>query len=179
MNYKKNEGRRKASNIFCCDGYMYSKNNENKIKINLRCVFYKKDCSSTAFIEFGGKIFNNQKHNHPKRFAEIEKKIEARIQNESEPSTLAPRDIYNQNINPENVDISAFTKISSIMRKRRANNFSPIPRKVEELDNLLTNPDFRTIDGNIFYRALASANDEFALIFLTDIHLSVSNRIHS
>ena len=49
-------------------------------------------------------------------------KIEAKIKNESETSTLAPRDIYNKNINPENVDISIFTKILSIMRKRRANN---------------------------------------------------------
>ena len=94
MNYEKIEGRRKGSNIFCCDGYMYSKNNEYKNKINLRCVLYKKDCSGTAYIEFG-KFFNNQKDNHPKSYAEIEKtKIEARIKNESETSTLARRDIY-------------------------------------------------------------------------------------
>ena len=121
---------------------MYSKNNEYKNKINLRCVLCKKDCSGTAYIEFG-KFVNNQKHNHPKSFAEIEKtKIEARIKNESETSTLVPRDIYNKNVNPENVDISTITKISSIMRKRRANNFPPNPRKVEEFDNLLKNPDF-------------------------------------
>ena len=65
------------------------------------------------------------------------------------------------------------------MRKRRANNFPPIPCKVEEFDNLLKNPDFGTIDGNIFYRTFASANDEFALIFLADIDLSFLNRIHS
>ena len=58
------------------------------------------------------------------------------------------------------------------MRKRRANYFPPIPCKVEEFDNLLKNPDFGTIDGNIFYRTFASANDEFALIFLADIELS-------
>ena len=115
---------------------MYAKNNEYKNKINLRRVLYKKECSGTAYIEFG-KFFNNQKHNHPKSFAEIEKtKIEARIKSESERSTLAPRDIYNKIINPENVDISTFRNISSIMRKRRANNFPPIPRKVEEFDNL-------------------------------------------
>ena len=40
------------------------------------------------------KFFNNQKHSHPTSFAEIEKtKIEGRIKNESETSTLAPRDI--------------------------------------------------------------------------------------
>ena len=96
MNYEKNEGRRISSNIFCCDEYMYSKNNEYK-KNNLRCVLYKKNCSGTAYIELG-KFFNNQKHNHPKSFAEIEKKtkIEARIKNESERSTLAPRVIYRE-----------------------------------------------------------------------------------
>ena len=50
---KKIEGRRKGSNIFCCDGYMYSKNNEYKNKIILRCVLYKEVCSGTAHIEFG------------------------------------------------------------------------------------------------------------------------------
>ena len=178
MNYEKIEGRRKGSIIFCCDGYMYSKNNEYKNKNDLRCVLYKKDCSGTAFIEFG-KLFNNQEYNHPKSFAIERTKIEASIMNESETSTLAPRDIYNRNIHPENVDISTFTKISSIMRKRRAKNFPPIPRKVEEFDNLLKNPDFGTIDGKIFYRTFASAKDEFALIFLADIDLSFLNRIHS
>ena len=137
MNYEKIEGRRRGSNIFCCDEYLYSKNNEYQNKINLRCVLHKKDCSGTAYIEFG-KFFNNQKHNHLKCFGDIEKaKIEARIKNESETSTPVPKDIYKENINPENVDVSTFTKISSIMRKRRSNNFPPIPRKVEEFDNLL------------------------------------------
>ena len=145
----------------------------------MRCVLHKKDCSGTASIEFG-EFFNNQEHNHRKSFAEIEKtKIEAKIKNESETSTLSPRDIYNKNINPENVDTSTFTKMSSIMRKRRANNFPPIPRKVEEFDNLMKNPDFGTIDGNILYRRFASANDEFALIFLAEIDLSFLIRIHS
>ena len=169
---------KKAPTFFCCDGYMYSKNNEYKNKINLRCVLCKKDCSGTAYNEFR-KFFNDQQHNLPKSFAKIEKiKTEARLQNESEISTLALRDIHNKNINPANVDISTFTKISSIVRKRKANNFPPIPRKVEEFDNLLQNLHFGTIDDNIFYRTFASANDEFALIFLADIDLSFLNRIH-
>ena len=65
------------------------------------------------------------------------------------------------------------------MRKRRANNFPPIPCKVEEIDNLLKNPDFVTIDGNIFYTTFASTNDEIALIFLADIDLSILNRSYS
>ena len=179
MNYEKIERRRKGSNIFCCDGYMYSKNNEYKNKINLPCVLYKKDCSGTAYIEFG-KFFSIFKSIiTQKSFAEIEKtKIEARIKSESERSTLAPRDIYNKIINPENVD-STFTKISSIMSKRRASNIPPIPRRVEEFDNLVKNPDFGTIDGNIFYRTFASTNEEFAPIFLADFDLSFLNRIHS
>ena len=55
------------------------------------------------------------------------------------------------------------------MRKRRAKSLPPIPHKVEESDNLLKNPNFGTIDGNIFYRTVASANDKFALIVLADI----------
>ena len=62
---------------------------------------------------------------------------------------------------------------------KKKSNFPPISRKVEEFDNLLKNPDFGTIDSNIFYRAFASANDEFALIFLANIDLSFLNRILS
>ena len=41
-------------------------------KIKLTCrVFSTKKTSGTAYIEFG-KFFNNQKHNHPKSFKEIE-----------------------------------------------------------------------------------------------------------
>ena len=66
-----------------------------------------------------------------------------------------------------------------VNHEKRKSNFPPILRKPEEFDNLLKNPDFETIDSNIFYRAFASANDEFALIFLADIDLSFLNRIHS
>ena len=65
------------------------------------------------------------------------------------------------------------------MSKRRASNIPPIPRRVEEFDNLVKNPDFGTIDGNIFYRTFASTNEEFAPIFLADFDLSFLNRIHS
>ena len=149
MNYEKIERRRKGSNIFCCDGYMYAKTMNSKIKLTCR-VFSTKKTFPVQPILNSGSFFIIQKHNHPKSFAEIEKiKIEARIKSESERSTLAPREIYNKFINPENVD-STFTKISSIMSKRRASNIPPIPRRVEEFDNLVKNPDFGTIDGNIF-----------------------------
>ena len=65
------------------------------------------------------------------------------------------------------------------MSKRRASNIPPIPRRVEEFDNLVKNPDFGTIDGNIFYRTFASTNEEFAPIFLANFNFSFLNRIHS
>ena len=65
------------------------------------------------------------------------------------------------------------------MSKIRASNIPLIPRRNEEFDNLVKNPDFGTIDGNIFYRTFASANEEFALIFLAEFDLSFLNRIHS
>ena len=134
MYLEKIEGHRKGSSIFCGDEYMYSKNNEYKNEINLRCALYKKECSGTAYIEFE-KFFNIRKHNAQKNFAEIEKKtnIVAKIKNESEASTLAPRDIYNNNIIPENVDVSTFWKKSSIMRIRRANNSHLFPKKLKTL----------------------------------------------
>ena len=72
MNYEKLEGRRKGSNIFCCDGYMYSKSNEYENKISLRCVFYKKDRFGIAYIEIE-KFFNTEKHNHAKKLRKSEK----------------------------------------------------------------------------------------------------------
>ena len=62
-------------------------------KIKTTCgVFSTKGTSGTATIEFG-KFFTNPKHNHPKRFAEIEKtKIQARKNSESQKWIFAPRD---------------------------------------------------------------------------------------
>ena len=65
------------------------------------------------------KFFNVQKDNHPKSFAEIEKKTqyEARTTIESETSTLAPGDVLNKSLNLQNVDMGTFTKRLSIMSK--------------------------------------------------------------
>ena len=102
---------------------MYSENNAYNNKIDLRCILYKKDYPSTAYIAFR-KFFNEQKHNHSKKFAQIGKaKIEARIKNESETSTLTPRDIYNKNINPEIVDISTFTENLVNHEKEKSKQF--------------------------------------------------------
>ena len=149
-------------------------------KIKLTClVFSTKRLFRYSLYWIRELFFQCPKHNHPKIFAEIEKtKLEARIKSESESSTLAPRDNYNKIINPENVD-STFTKISSIMSKKRASNIQPIPRRVEEFDYLVKNPDFGTTDGNIFYRTFASANEEFAPKFLADFDLLFLNRILS
>ena len=124
-------------------------------------------------------FFNIQKHNHPKSFAEIEKtKIEARLKNESERSTLAPRDIYKKIINPENVD-STFTKISSIMSKRRASNILPIPRRVEEFIIWWKTLISGQLMAICFTEHSLPANEDLALIFLADFDLSFLNRIHS
>ena len=64
------------------------------------------------------------------------------------------------------------------MTKRRANNFAPIPRKFDNFDTLLKNSDFGTINGNIFYRTVASAN-KITLIFLAVFDWSFLNSIHS
>ena len=42
MEFEKIEGSRKGSFIYCANGYIYTKNNEYKGKINLRCRSYKK-----------------------------------------------------------------------------------------------------------------------------------------
>ena len=48
MNYEKIEGRRKGFNVFCCDEYKYSKNNEYKTKITCGVFSTKKDRSGAA-----------------------------------------------------------------------------------------------------------------------------------
>ena len=160
----------KVPALFVVMGICIQKTIYTKIKLTFSVFSTKKDCSSTAHIEFG-KFFNNQEHNHAKSSAEIKKTtIQVRIKNESETSTPAPRNIYNKNNSPENLDISTFRKTTSIMRKRRAKNVQPFRRKVEDFDSLLKNPDFRTIDGNIFYRTFASHNEEIALKFPAEIH---------
>ena len=71
MNYEKIEGRRKGSNLFLLWWvYVFKKTMNTKLKLTCR-VFSTKKTSGTACIEFG-KVFNNQKHNQPKSFKEIE-----------------------------------------------------------------------------------------------------------
>ena len=52
MDYERIKGRRKSSSIFCCNGYMHSKKDNYKPKINFRRVLSKKVCSGTAYTEF-------------------------------------------------------------------------------------------------------------------------------
>ena len=112
-------------------GICIRKTLNTKIKLTCRVFFTKKTVPVQPVLN-SGSFFQYSKAQPPKIFAKIEKtKIEARLKNESEMSTLAPRDFYNKIINPEMVD-STFTKKSSIMSKRRASNILPIPRRVEE-----------------------------------------------
>ena len=78
MEFKKIEGSRKSSFIYCANGYIDTKNNEYKGKINLRCHSYKKRCSGTTAVE-NGMFFENQPHVLPKNPDEIQKiKIESK-----------------------------------------------------------------------------------------------------
>ena len=132
MEFERIEGRRKGSTLFCADGYIYTKNNEYKGKVNLRCAAYKKNCTGTAYIDVG-MLFTNKPHNHPRNFEEVEKiKVEARIKKQSESLTKTHRDIYNENTQASNVEIRSFAKISSVMRKRRANSFPKVLNKPED-----------------------------------------------
>ena len=126
MEFKKNEGSRKGSFIYCANGYFYTKNNENKGKINLRSHSYKKGCCGTAAVE-NGIFFENQPHTHPKNPDEIQKiKIESKMKNEAQRTPLAPRDIHNSNITSSSIEVSPFAKISPTMRKRRATVFPAV-----------------------------------------------------
>ena len=61
MEFEKIEGSRKGFFIYCANGYIYTKNNEYKGKINLRCHSYKKGCCGTVAVE-NGNFFENQPH---------------------------------------------------------------------------------------------------------------------
>ena len=126
MEFEKIEGSHKGSFIYCANGYIYTKNNEYKGKINLRCHSYKKGCCGTAAVE-NGIFFENQPHTHPKNPDEIQKiKIESKMNNEAQRPPLAARDIYNSNITSSSIEVGPFAKISSTMRKRRATVFSAV-----------------------------------------------------
>ena len=79
MEIEKIEGSRKASFIYCANGYIYTKNNEYKRKINLRCHSYKKDCCGTAAVEKG--IF----------FSKINPTLIPKIQMKSKRSKSSPK----------------------------------------------------------------------------------------
>ena len=151
----------------------FTKNNEYEGKINLRCHSYKKGCCGAAAVEIGN-FFENQPHTRPKNPDEIQKiKIESKMKNEAQRTPLAPRDIYNSNITYSSIEVSPFAKISSTMRKRRATVFPAVPKHFQDFDSLLKNSDLGRIEDNVFYRTYATANDEFALIFLPDLDINI------
>ena len=67
MNYEKIERRRKGSNIFCCDGYMYGKTMNTKIKLSCR-VFSTKKTFPVQPILNSGSFFQYSKAQSPKKF---------------------------------------------------------------------------------------------------------------
>ena len=120
----------KAPTVFVVMGICVEKTINTKIKLTC-VVFSTKKTSGTAYIEFG-KFFNNQEHNQPKHFAEIEKNKNWSKNKERVWNINSRAEGYNKNINPENVNMSTFTKIWSIMRKRRAISH-PFPAKLRNL----------------------------------------------
>ena len=98
ISWQKIEGKQKGSKIFVKDGFIYTKSNVYKDKINLRCHRHKNGCTGTAAIEFS--IFSHgQPHMHTEEYAEIEKTmIETKMKREAERTILPSRDIYDSNI---------------------------------------------------------------------------------
>ena len=80
MEFEKIEGSRKGSFIYCANGYIYTKNNEYKGKINLRCHSYKKGCCGTAAVENG--IFFRKSTPHSSQKSRWNPKDQNRVQNE-------------------------------------------------------------------------------------------------
>ena len=159
---------KKAPTIFFVLVFCIQRTMKTKTKTTWAVFCTKKTVAVLPLLNSGGfSVF--KKHNHSERFSIEKTNMAARTKNESETSTLASSDFKNNYINPENVELSTTTKISSIKTKRRANKFPPIPSKVEDFENLLKNPDFGMFESKIFYRAFASANDECALIILAVI----------
>ena len=93
---------REGGTVYVSNGFLYLKNNVYKGKINLRCQVHSSGCSGTGYIEHG-KFLEGKQHMHPQQFEKFETfRIESRIKTESEKSPLAPRDIYNKNLDPNN-----------------------------------------------------------------------------
>ena len=173
MEFEKIEGRRKGSSVFSSDGFIYVKNNEYKGRINLRCHLHKRNCCGTASID-NGKLFNNQPHNHPKNFEEIERiKIEAKMKNDCEVTSLAPRDIYNINVNTKNLEMTPFAKLASTMRKRRATSFMPVRRKAAGIDNELNVSELERVDDDdVIFKSYTNALEDLAPICMSGVDLS-------
>ena len=84
-----------------------------------------------------------------------------------------------KNLFKESLTRKSFTKMSLIMKKRKANSFATIHSKVEVFKKLSKTPGFGTIDGNIFYRTFAFVNNEFALMVLAETVTKFLNRLQS
>ena len=110
----------KSPTFFVVMGICIQKAMQTKTKTTSGVFCTKETVPVLPLLNSGG-FSKFKKHNHRESFAIEKTKIAARTKNESETSTLASRDIENNNIIPENVELGTTTKVSSIKRKRRAN----------------------------------------------------------
>ena len=101
------------------------------------------------------------------------------MKNDCEVTSLAPRDIYNINVNTKNLEITPFAKLASTMRKRRATSFMPVRRKAAGIDKELNVTGLERVDDDFIFKTYTNALEELAAICMSGVDLSSPECIRS
>ena len=126
-NYKIIEGKRKNSKNYVSEGFIYTKNNQDALKIRLRCHHQRDGCKGTAHI-IDDNLSIIQKCDHGPEEQEVEKReTESKMKNLAETSCLTYRQIYDENVSSPKAMLQPFSKINSTLEKRRKKVLPPVP----------------------------------------------------
>ena len=114
-NYKIIEGKRKYYKNYVSEGFIYTKNNRDALKIRLCCHRWRDGCKSTAhFIDDNLSIM--QKCDLGPEEQEVEKReTESKMKNLAEATCLTYRQTYDENVSSHKEKLQPFTKINSTL----------------------------------------------------------------
>ena len=87
-NYKIIDGKRENSKYYVSEGFIYTKNNQDTLKIRLRCHRWRDECKGTAHF-FYDNLSIMQKCDHGPEEQEVEKReTESKMKNLAETSLI-------------------------------------------------------------------------------------------
>ena len=117
MNSEIKKGKKKGSDVYVSQSWLYTKNNSDAIKTRLKCRRCKASSKSTVFIQAYNFPNNIQYEHEDENFEVKQRKNETNLKISTKSSATPLRQLYDQRVAKESVDITPFASLASKMIK--------------------------------------------------------------